>query len=175
MIKVITGIQSSPGGFRNFLKEMLTSKEMSAPRTGEWGPKKEGNFKSRHSVWKGMKMWKDTRGERRTDEYSVTSTGSARWAARTWLMRFTGASSEITLPLCAGSWTSSWGKGLPRRASWSGLHFRRSVLTVMWRGPFKTPDCSRGDCSHKSERWWGSQLGMSGRCVTFTCSSPSCD
>ena len=78
MIKVIIGIQSSPGGFRNFLKEMLTSKEMSAQRTGEWGPKKEGNFKSRHSVWKGVKMWKDTRGERRTGEYNVTGMGSAR-------------------------------------------------------------------------------------------------
>ena len=59
-------------------KKNKKKKEMSAQRTGEWGPKKEGNFKSRHSVWKGMKMWKDTRGERRTGEYSVTGMGSAR-------------------------------------------------------------------------------------------------
>lgn len=57
MIKVITGIQSSPGGFRNFLKEILTSKEMRlCSMDREWGPKKEGNFRSRHSMRKGKKM-----------------------------------------------------------------------------------------------------------------------
>lgn len=128
-----TGIQSSLGAVRGFLKERHLSR-MSTDYTGNGGQRRKG-ISGHGAVC--MKTWRCERAcpERGTPVISVWLRHAVRGGQQEWGWwgaQRPGHQSHCTRAPWGSEFNLGQWKGLNRRVSWSEPHFRKAIL-----GPFR--------------------------------------